>query len=354
MRLALAQCSDRNDEQRHLRLAEFLHPYQVNPEPPTEPGYPRGAPCPPTGFRPPPGVASLRHAPGPLSTTTFQDMPPSFLQLRVHDAEELPALRGLCCGYESEVFRNAQLASWMFNYLPDFALRFSELGAESSGVWVERLRQAAKSVYATEKFQNRGEFGELLLHAICRDLYKAEPAVSKIYYKDGPNETVKGFDCVHAVVDDGGGLELLLGEVKFYTSIQDAMTDVAKELREHFDHDDYLKAEFIAVTRKLDDAWPHTPALKALLHENTSLDQILDCVRVPVLLTYESAAVGAHKRATEEYAEAFEAEVRKIRGQFAGRKLPARVVIDLILVPLHQKADLVEALVGHLEAWKGI
>jgi hypothetical protein len=294
----------------------------------------------------------MLYASADMSTNAFAEKPASFLEVRVHDVSDSSALRGLCCGFESEVFRNEQLAKWMFNYLPDFALRFSEVDTHGPGLWVERLRAAAHNVYATDDFGSRGEFGELLLHAVCRDLYDAEPAVSKLYYKDGPNETVKGFDCVHAVLGEDGALELLLGEVKFYTSIQGAMTDVAKELRDHFEHDDYLKAEFVAITRKLDEKWPHSAALAKLLHENTSLDQILERVRVPVLLTYESSVVAAHTRATEQYVAAFVAEVRKLRGQFWNRALPARVVIDLILVPLHEKTDLVAALTRHLEAWK--
>jgi hypothetical protein len=36
-------------------------------------------------------------------------------------------------------------------------------------------------VYTTEKFKRRGEFGELLLHAVIRELWETEPAVSKLY-----------------------------------------------------------------------------------------------------------------------------------------------------------------------------
>jgi hypothetical protein len=288
------------------------------------------------------------------ATSIFTDKPASLLEVRLHDASCSPVLRGLCCGYQSDQFRNEQFARWLFEYLPDFALRFSELGPKGHHLWVERLRRAALNVYTTDKFKARGEFGELILHAVCRDIYDSEPAVCKLYYKDGPNETVKGFDAVHATIDPSAGLELLLGEVKFYKSIDHAMTDVAKELRDHFDNDEWLKNEFLAVTRKIDDRWPHAETLRNLLHENTSLDQIIDRVRVPVLLTYESAVVAAHKKVTHEYAQLFVAEVRKLHGQFANRKLPKRVVIDLILVPLSKKADLVNVLNERLRAWQTI
>lgn len=263
-----------------------------------------------------------------------------------------PTARGLCTGYDRGAWRNESLADYLFEYLPDFALRHGELGPVGHDQWVPKLKEAARSVYTTEKFQRRGEFGELLLHAVVREIWESEPAVSKLYYKDGPNQTVKGFDSVHAVFPAGGRLELLLGEVKFYRSIDKAMTDVAKELHDHFENDTWLKSEFVAVTRKLDESWPHTEALKALLHRRRSLGDILERVRVPVLLTYESPCVDAHDACHEAYVAGLAAEVADIHKRFAGRKLPKDIVIDLLLVPMERKADLLKALETRLKAWQ--
>lgn len=232
------------------------------------------------------------------------------------------------------------------------ALRYQELGPAGHDVWVPKLREAAKSVYTTDKFKRRGEFGELLLHAVIRELWEAEPAVSKLYYKDGPNETVKGFDAVHVVLVPGSPLELLLGEVKFYRSIDKAMTDVAKELRDHFDNDEWLRSEFVAVTRKIDDTWPHAGELRELLHRRRTINDILGRVRVPVLLTYESACVAKYDECHDMYCADLAAEVADLQQRFAGRNLPADVVIDLLLVPLERKANLVKALEARLKAWQ--
>jgi hypothetical protein len=67
-------------------------------------------------------------------------------------------------------------------------------------------RQLAAS---TDKYQKRGEIGELLLHVICREVFKTYPAITKYFYKDSSNNTVKGFDAVHVVVTKTG-LELWL------------------------------------------------------------------------------------------------------------------------------------------------
>lgn len=111
---------------------------------------------------------------------------------------------------------------------------------------VSLIRRAAKVVYDTKKFKKRGEFGELLLHAIVRQVHKSIPAISKIYYKTANTDTVKGFDAVH-VVGPPNHMELWLGEAKFYNDIGGAIRDVVTELETHLGTD-YLRAEFNLIT----------------------------------------------------------------------------------------------------------
>ena len=127
-------------------------------------------------------------------------------------------------------------------WLPEFALDHTEQQNINAGSAARALRNAAQRVYQTDKFKKRGEFGELLLHIAVRQVFGSIPAISKIYYKDSVNATVKGFDCVH-IVDAPQSLELWLGEVKFYESAARAITDVVKELEAHTQHD-YLRREF--------------------------------------------------------------------------------------------------------------
>jgi hypothetical protein len=284
----------------------------------------------------------------------YTQRPPALFEVRVQIVDTAPTARGLCTGYDRNGWRNSDLADYLFEYLPDFALRYDELGPAGHDLWVTKLREAAQSVYTTDKFKRRGEFGELLLHAVIRELWESEPAVSKLYYKDGPNETVKGFDAVHVVVPSNGPLELLLGEVKFYKSIDKAMTDVAKELRDHFGNDDWLRSEFIAVTRKVSEAWPHAAELSQLLHRRRTIADILERVRVPVMLTYESPCVDKHNACHEEYCSELEAEITNLQERFAGRDLPSDVVVDLLLVPLERKAELIKQLELRLKAWQKI
>ncbi|KAF1687720.1 hypothetical protein B1992_03450 [Pseudoxanthomonas broegbernensis] len=274
------------------------------------------------------------------------------LQLVLHELASDRSITGLCAGYEAKKWRHSALADYLMESLPDFCLtysEYSEIGHESA---VRMIRKAAKAVYSTGKFKNRGEFGELLLHVILKMTMNTLPAVSKIYYKDAANDTVKGFDAVH-VVPSASGLELWLGEVKFYEDISAAIRDVTGELEQHLAAD-YLRSEFVAILNKVDEHWPHAQQLMALLDERTSLDQVFNAFCIPVLLTYDGKSTAEHESFSEEYKEALVAEMRNIKERFDTRTSAIPHRIHLFLVPLKTKKILVEELHAKLEAMKAL
>lgn len=267
--------------------------------------------------------------------------PEPFFEIIIHDAGVNPSLIGLCAGYESGEWRADQCARHLIEWLPEFALTVSEREAVGAHNAVRVVAKAATAVYTSEKYQRRGELGELMLHAAIRQVFQTIPAVSKWYFKDASNDTVKGFDAVHIVaVDDA--LELWLGEVKFYDDITKAIAHVVSEMRHHTGTD-YLRREFAAITNKIDDDLPYVDRLRRLLDPNTSLDQVFDALCIPVLLTYRSPVVSSHSRRTAEYEAAFADEVRKHRSDFAAKDLPTAKRIHLFLLPMASKARLTES-----------
>jgi len=269
-----------------------------------------------------------------------------------HNESANRAATGLCAGFELGKWRYEQLAKAMLKNLPEFCLSYSECRSIDHTSAVEMVGKAANLVYKTDKFKKRGEFGELLLHWLLRENVKSMPAVSKIYYKDGPNDTVKGFDAVH-VVPTATGLELWLGEVKFYSSASRAISDVVKEIVEHLDHN-YLRSEFIAIINKIDNQWPHASKLKLLLHEDTSLDEVFESFCIPVLITYDSNAVASHQAATSTYKAAIKDEVSKLAFKFTAKALPIDHKIHVFFVPMNTKKDLISSLNTKLKAWQEI
>lgn len=275
-----------------------------------------------------------------------------FLKLIIH-SETPPecGITGLCGGYELKQWRYEQFATWLFdNHLLDFALTHSDLEKLNRHNAIERIRVAAKNIFQSGNL-NRGEFGELLLHGIIKEIYDTVPAVSKIYFKDGPNETVKGFDAVH-IVADADGLELWLGEVKFYNEIKRAVTDVTAEIEAHF-QTDYLKKEFAAITNKIEKTFPHYDKLVKLLDPNTSLDDVFKCICVPVLLTYDSDLVAKHREFNDAYLAEMLPNIEANHKLFLS-KLKCPVKVHLFLLPLEQKATLSQKLLDKLTAWQKI
>lgn len=281
---------------------------------------------------------------------SFFKPPDPFLEVRVHDLSIAPGLSGLCVGYELGEWRAKQFAKHVMEWLPEFAMSYSELNEITPGTAVKQLRSAAQRVYETDKYGKRGEFGELFLHIAIRQAFDSVPAISKIFYKSATNETVKGFDAVH-VVNASDGMELWLGEAKFYDDVKPAIKAVVEEIEAHTQAD-YLRREFMMIGNKIDATWPQAEELKRLIAKNTSLDVVFKRTCIAVLLTYDSACINEHKQVNDDYKKAFESEIRGYYSEFAGTKLPADLRVHLFLLPLHTKKTLVTELDNSLKAWQ--
>jgi hypothetical protein len=286
-----------------------------------------------------------------LLTDEFEATPALFLDVRVKRLDLDPSLVALCAGYEAGEWRSTQFADHILEWLPEFALSYSERRSLKANSAVRLIRATSRSIYSSNKFKNRGEFGELLLHIAIRQVFATIPAISKIYYKDSTNETVKGFDAVHIIASDSS-LELWLGESKLYSRISQAISDVVEELHIHSGNS-YLRSEFAAIVNKIDPKWPYAERLAKLLDPNTSLDSIFDAACFPVLLTYDSETVNSYDRICQEYAEAFAEEVGKNYDAFCAKVLPP-IRIHLFLLPLKSKKELVEKLDSGLRKWQNI
>lgn len=94
-------------------------------------------------------------------------MAAQFFNVVVHREDANRDLNGLCAGFEMKSWRKEQLVDYLMDYIPEFALTYSELESIDARDIRRMLRNAARAIYNSEKYKNRGEFGELLLH-VCR------------------------------------------------------------------------------------------------------------------------------------------------------------------------------------------
>jgi hypothetical protein len=279
------------------------------------------------------------------------------LRVVVHEPDWVPPFMVMCAGYEEKLWRADAFVSEIFSWLPSFVLPWSEQQQGiGSATAIKMLRRAAQVVYDSDKYSRRGEFGELILHGVLRQEFGTEAAVSKFWFKDSKNDTVKGFDVIHVTQEDTEALHLWLGEAKFYKDLNSAARDSLAEIKDHL-ASDYLRSEFMLVSNKIDPAAPFALQLQALLDENSSLDEVFSVLHIPVLLTFESTALEAHENHCDEYYESLRSEVMAAWQKFSdelGNLDRKEVVIHLILIPLLNKPEFMSLLHERLRVWQEI
>ena len=277
------------------------------------------------------------------------ELPTGLLSVTIEDNAIDPRLAVVTAGYEQKEWRAEALARHIMDWVLDFALRPAERQPLSPGRAMETMRRAVRATFGNGT--DRGVPAEILLHAVCRQLFGSDPVISKVWFKTADNDTYKGFDGVHCVHGNNDQLELWLGEAKFYKSVNRAIASALSDLQEHFEQD-YLHNEFAIIADKIDTDHPHADELRKMMHPNTSLDDVFDQIVVPVFITYDSTATANHDHVCPEYEEALEAEARKAWMRFANgidTKLP--VTIRLFLLPMADKVAVMEALTEELRGW---
>jgi len=281
--------------------------------------------------------------------SSYPSPPVTFLEKIFEDITSIPPQITLCAGYESGNWRCDAFAEHLLEWLPEFALSLEELNSLSPGNALRFIRKASQLVYQTEKYGRRGEFGEILLHIAIRQIYNSIPAITKIYWKDSVNSTVKGFDSVH-VVPNGELLELWLGEVKFYEDGKKAIKEVASEIIAHTKAD-YLRNEFLLITNKLDKQSPFYEKLSQLLDKNTSLDKIFSQTCIPILVTYDSNAIKVCSKSDDVYKTQLSVEIQNLQDEF-NKKSPKGTIpikLHLFFIPIHTKKEFIKILDSKLK-----
>jgi hypothetical protein len=282
------------------------------------------------------------------------NIPTTVLQVIVDQVDGDLHLLGVGAGHEDSSWRYDALARDLIKWAPDWVLTHEELKSMGAADALDLISKALSRVYNSEKYQNRGEVGELLLHIILRSFRASNRAISRIYFKDAPNDTVKGFDAVH-VVENAGELELWLGESKFYVDPAIAASAVIAELKEHL-ATPYLRNEFAAISDKLEVDWKYTEQLRALLRKEVSLDEVFARVVVPVFITFDDDVTAKHSTSSEEYIDEvkamFQAKLTYFAGRISDAALPREVRVHLILLPMATKKKLLDSFDGRLKGWQ--
>lgn len=254
--------------------------------------------------------------------------------------QAIPATGTYCAGFQLEAWRCDALADHLIEWIADYALKEDELLVHHGNMYV-RLREAAARVYTSADYEKRGEIGEIVLHAICRDFFGTIPFAPRVFYLTSSNDVVKSFDIVHVRYPEGSP-ELWLGEAKFYADGMDGARAAVKSLQAHLDQG-FLEHEKLILGPQVSRTVPRHSEIRDLLSKETSLDELFRTAVFPVCIACESAAISNSGSICDEYISLLGAELAQLSKVLATSGLPSRVRIVLLYLPVASKKKLAEA-----------
>jgi hypothetical protein len=263
-----------------------------------------------------------------------------------------PTLKAYHICFDQNQFRLQPLVDVIRNVIPEFSLGYHCGDHIPLTEIVERLKEAAETVYLTEKYQTRGEFGELILHLLLRDFRETIPLISKIYFKDSHNVPAHGFDGVQISIN-GTEKKLWLGESKLYKSGSAGIKDLAGDIEKHVNAD-YLRREFSLISKKLPNSVPDIEHWRNLMDKHQKLDVIFSSIVIPMVCTYNSKLFDNHTDNTAAYLAEFHAECGRLNTQFETLKGTTNIEIILMLLPVPDKDALNKELDKRLKAMQKI
>lgn len=246
-----------------------------------------------------------------------------------------------CAGFDGSKWRCEKFAFHLAEWLPDYALREEELAVHHGNALLKH-NQAAVRVYTSDKYENRGEVGEIALHAICRDFFDTIPISPRVFYKSASNDVIKAFDMVHARFPSPGEFEIWLGESKLYKNGRRAMADAISSVRAHIDAG-FLENEKILLGPQIPRSTPHYEQISKLFQRNAKLDDFLSAAVFPIGIICESGAAVTATKADAAYLAGAKAELNALAAAVAKSGLTDTIRIEVIYVPVPSKADIVKA-----------
>jgi hypothetical protein len=276
-----------------------------------------------------------------LVLSVYNQKPSRFLERLHFLGGGSPSLNSCCAGFELEAWRCKPFANHLIEWLPDYALAEDELQVSHGNMYV-KLQEAAIRIYTSTKYKNRGEVGEIALHAVCRDYFDTIPISPRVFYKSSSNDVIKSFDMVHARFPNASTMELWLGESKLYTNPDAAITDAIDSVNMHLEHG-FLKNQKLLLGPQIPKTTPRYEEILSIFKSQTSLDKLINAAVFAIGIACESVALVGTKSCTDTYKEAVLKELQFLQQKIIASSLNHSIKIVLVYIPLLNKSDLVTA-----------
>lgn len=270
--------------------------------------------------------------------SSYDKRPARFLEEIVsHQELDFPC-HVYCAGFELGEWRHRQLSTHLIDWLPDYALTEDELEIHQGNAY-SKLQEAAVRVYSSNKYQSRGEVGEISLHAICRDFFGTTPISPRVFYKSTSNDVIKAFDMVHARLTPAR-VELWLGESKLYANANDAVSSAIKSINEHLDAG-FLRAQKLLLGPQIPKSTPGYEAVRRIFLPATSMDEFLSSSIFVVGIFSNAKSMDGISERCAEYEERIAKEIADVRRKIENSGLPEKIKLLVVYMPLATKEKLV-------------
>jgi Cap4 dsDNA endonuclease/Cap4 SAVED domain len=257
------------------------------------------------------------------------------------------ALSSYDARYEKERWRSQQLADHLIDWLPEIALKASDLASVQHLQLRRKTRDAVSAIKRQRTITDQQLVGETLLHVVIRQTFGSEPIACKLFYQSTTG--LRSFGAAH-IVHAAKGDELWLGCATITTAeSHEAVLKAALADLEHVLDPDFLKEERESILALREPLHLLPTSLEAALACNAPIDDLVEALCIPILIAYDSSVLGAGY--AKDYRDRLTAEVQ---ASYAGLKprLPStlqNVKVHIFLVPI----ECVATLTGHFTTLMG-
>lgn len=259
--------------------------------------------------------------------------------------------------------RKHEFYNTLFNDIPRFAFGENQLLKRKNMDHMEIVREALQKIYnipeikearkyylednnVEDKYIKKGEFGELVLFHLLRKYFGADSLISKIYFKDSISMAPHGFDAVHV---NSKTRTLWLGESKLYKDKNAAITELIKDLKEHF-NTNFFASEFTIITNRVHDEEGNTDDfILELINPKTKILSKLANIKIALFAGYNSDSISERNNVEEEeFIEKLDIEAQTLLNKLQKGKdkhpWSNHLDIYLFLLPLNDKTEFVKDL----------
>ncbi|HEY0597286.1 HamA C-terminal domain-containing protein [Sphingopyxis sp.] len=239
--------------------------------------------------------------------------------------------------YDGESWRLGELVEHLLGWLPEVAIPGSLLAT------YDHLAARRLPGEAVRRLEQHGRvdvprlISELMLHAILRHHFDAEPIACKLFYHVGGQLRSTNAHIVQAP----GGDRLWLGRSRLVTATehQEVVANVLAELRGALSRE-IVKAEREIIVQLREPKHLRSDTLGPILASNGKIADLLAVLTLPILVAYDSAVLG------EGYSDDYVAQLQtEVAAEYARLKAELGTELDerqiaIFLVPVECAATL--------------